>query len=354
MFLEKSVESKVTIKDIAVKAGVSLGTASKVLNGEKSVKESNRKAVEIAVESLNYNVNKLARSLAHRPIKLGILLPSEFEQYYSTMLDGIREAIDELSDYKVSAIYRSYLNYNDETAVYKWLEQFEQEDVSGIVIGPSYVGTHTNRIVQLRAKGIPVVVVVSDVKQVGRLASIRVDATASGKMAADISKLLIKGEESVAVIAGNRDITEHSRKILGFSERAKELGIHIAGIYEDFSEAEQAYRLTEDLLEKQRNLRLIYVATANSVSVCKCIHDHGKEHQVHVIATDIVSNLQPFILDGTVVATLDQHLRQQGKAAVKVLYRYLTEGILDKEETRIRPSLLLQSSMLEKLEHEES
>ena len=41
--------SKVTIKDIAQRANVSLGTASKVLNGDSSVKESNRRAVEEAV-----------------------------------------------------------------------------------------------------------------------------------------------------------------------------------------------------------------------------------------------------------------------------------------------------------------
>lgn len=351
-FLEKPIESKVTIMDIAVRAGVSLGTVSKVLNGDHSVKESNRRAVEEAVKLLDYNVNKLARSLAHKPIKLGILLPSEFEEYYRTMLNGIQETVEGLSDHKVSAIYRSYMNYNDEMSVHSALDQFEQENISGIVIGPSYVGTHTDRIAQLKNKGIPVVVVVSDVKNAGRLASIRVDATVSGKMAADISNLILKDGESVAVIVGNQDITEHLRKIQGFSQRAEELGVSVVGIYEDSSEAERAYGLTEDLLKYNQDLRLIYVATANSVSVCKCIHDYGKGHQVHVIATDIVSDLQPFVLDGTVIATLDQHLEQQGEAAVNVLYRYLTDGTLNKEETRIRPSLLLQSGMLEKLEHE--
>ena len=41
-----------TIKDIAKTSGVSVGTVSKVLNGDKSVKDVNRRAVEEAVEFL--------------------------------------------------------------------------------------------------------------------------------------------------------------------------------------------------------------------------------------------------------------------------------------------------------------
>lgn len=341
-----------TIKDVAIRAGVSLGTASKVLNGDKSVKESNRKAVEEAVQFLNYNVNMLARSLAHKPIKLGILLPFAFENVYRELLSGINDAIEALSDYKVTAFFRSYRDYNDSEAFCAALDEFEQEDVQGLVVGPSYVGSHTKRIEELRDKGIVVIAVVSDVKHVGCLAGIRVDAIASGQIAADLSRLLLRDDESVAVIVGDMDMEEHSNKAQSFSRRAKETGVPLVGVYEDHSKVENAYRLTESLLKSEPDLRLIYVATANSVSVCKCIYDYGKAHQVRVIATDVLAELKPFILDGTVIAILNQHLKRHGKAAVNVLYSYLREGMLKKEETRIRPDLLLQNGMLEKLESE--
>jgi sugar/nucleoside kinase (ribokinase family) len=61
-------QARPTIKDVARLAGVSVGTASHVLNDSKSVSDAARKAVMDAVTELNYRPNSLARSLiARRP-----------------------------------------------------------------------------------------------------------------------------------------------------------------------------------------------------------------------------------------------------------------------------------------------
>ncbi|MCI8556976.1 MAG: LacI family transcriptional regulator [Lachnospiraceae bacterium] len=341
--------SKVTIKDIAQRANVSLGTASKVLNGDSSVKESNRRAVEEAVRELNYNVNKVARSLAHKPLRFGILLPSEFKEYYRPMLNGIRSAVAALSDFKVSATFERYANYNDDEKVIAYLDKFEEEGIDGLILGPSRVCEYSGRIAKLQKKRIPVIVLMSDMVNSGRLACVDVDAKLSGKIAVDLSKLILEKDESVAIFIGNKDMVEHRIKMESFLDQAKKQGVRIAGVREAHENPVEAYELTAELLEKCTDLRLIYVATANSESVCRCIHAHGRQGKVHVIATDILADLRPYVEDGTVVAVLDQHLWQQGDVAVDVLYKYLTEAVLNKEETKVAPSLLLKSSILAQL-----
>lgn len=341
--------SKVTIKDIAQRANVSLGTASKVLNGDSSVKEGNRRAVEEAVRELNYNVNKVARSLAHKPLRLGVLLPSEFKEYYRPMLGGIRSAIAALSDFKVSAVYERYANYNDDEKVTMYLDKFEKEGIDGLILGPSRVCEYSERIAKLQKKRIPVIVLMSDMVNSGRLACVDIDAKLSGKIAVDLSELILGKNESVAIFIGNKDMIEHRIKMDSFLKQAEKLGVHVAGVREAHENPQEAYGLAAELLKKRPDLRLIYVATANSESVCRCIHDLGRQGEVHVIATDILSGLRPYVEDGTVVAVLDQHLWQQGNAAVDVLYKYLTEAVLNKEETKVAPSLLLKSSILAQL-----
>ena len=49
-----------TMKDVAKKAGVSLGTVSKVINGI-TVREEYKKKVEAAIASLHYEINTYAR-----------------------------------------------------------------------------------------------------------------------------------------------------------------------------------------------------------------------------------------------------------------------------------------------------
>ncbi len=344
----------VTLKDVAQRANVSIGTASKVLSGDLRVKEENRRAVLDAVEKLGYNVNKVARSLAHKPVRIGVLLPTVFQAYYQPLLQGIQNVTNSLSDYKFSAIYETYSSFRDDSRVIECLRRFKEERVNGVVLGPSHVGTYSSEIADLHKLGIPVVLVSSDLEKSGRLACIRIDAEASGKIAADFAHAILRDMESATVLVGSLDVTEHSRKAESFCGRAQKLGLAIEGVFETRDEMDTAYAITRKILRERPNLRVIYVATANSLAVCRCIHDMGLSGKVRVITTDVLPELLPYIHDGTIVATLDQHLEQQGTAAVQTLYKYLSEGVLEKEGTRIAPSLLLQSGMLERLRDADS
>ena len=60
---------KITVKDLAEKAGVSLGTVSRVLNKHPRVSESNRRRVASAIKQLGY---KRLRRSSHNPISTGL------------------------------------------------------------------------------------------------------------------------------------------------------------------------------------------------------------------------------------------------------------------------------------------
>ena len=64
-----------TIKDVARKAGVSLGTASRALNGERSVSEAMRAKVERAIRELGYRPDAVAQSMRRGATRtIGILI----------------------------------------------------------------------------------------------------------------------------------------------------------------------------------------------------------------------------------------------------------------------------------------
>ena len=96
------------------------------------------------------------------------------------------------------------------------------------------------------------------------------------------------------------------------------------------------------------DLKLIYVATGNSVAVCRAIEDCGKRGAVRVIATDARRELRPYVENRIVIGILDQHLHDQGRLAVNTLYRYLTENALEREDISLPPTLLLKSAILKK------
>lgn len=338
--------ARVTIKDIARASQVSIGTVSKVLNRDQTVQEKNRLAVEQAVKDLGYNVNKIARSLAHNPIKIGVMLPSVFETYFDPMQAGIRRVVDSLADFKVSAIYSSYAKFDDDRKIIECLNNFVEENVSGIILGPSHMGTYGSELARLQDNGIPVVLVLSDLDNAKKLACISIDSALSGKTAADLAGMVLDAGEMAAVFVGNKDVAEHRMKAESFSRRVAELGCRMAGVFETQDLSELAYQLTVNLIRQNPMLRLVYVATGNSVAVCRAICDYGAQERVKVIATDVLADLKPYTEAGVVIGALDQHFEAQGTAAVNTLYRYLTDGILDSRDLKIAPSLLLRSGIL--------
>lgn len=86
----------VTIRDVAERAGVSLGTASRVLNGNQSVRESLRRAVQQAMDELHYMPNAAARTLrSARTNTIGLIVPDLLSPMTVRLLRAVEDAAQE-------------------------------------------------------------------------------------------------------------------------------------------------------------------------------------------------------------------------------------------------------------------
>ncbi|MAU00444.1 MAG: transcriptional regulator [Anaerolineaceae bacterium] len=92
-------ENKVTIHDIAEKAGVSPSTVSRVLRNSAGVAENKRDAVMQAVAELDYRPNIFAQSLASgQSMTIGVLTQNFGSPFYDGILQGILLGLED-SDY---------------------------------------------------------------------------------------------------------------------------------------------------------------------------------------------------------------------------------------------------------------
>jgi LacI family transcriptional regulator len=88
--------SRVTIREIADLAGVSIATVSRVLNGRGDVSDETRDLVTRVVRENGYTANRHARGLqAGRTGLVGILVPLVYPAYFSAILAGAAEALAE-------------------------------------------------------------------------------------------------------------------------------------------------------------------------------------------------------------------------------------------------------------------
>src|SRR5262245_49545484 len=83
-----------TISDIAAKAGVGIGTVSRVLNGSHQVRPATSAKVQAAMEELGYNPSRSrARGAGRRQRFVGVLVPHFDEPSSYQRLRGIVRAV---------------------------------------------------------------------------------------------------------------------------------------------------------------------------------------------------------------------------------------------------------------------
>ena len=85
---------KITIRDVASEAGVSVTTVSRVLNGKDDISEETIKKVEAVVQELGYASSLAARGMrSHRTNLIGLILHDVASLYSQEIMSGVNQAI---------------------------------------------------------------------------------------------------------------------------------------------------------------------------------------------------------------------------------------------------------------------
>lgn len=93
----KSKGKKITIYEVASRAGVAISTVSRVINDSPNVSQRTKDKVNEAIQALNFRPQVSARKLASRePQMLAIALPSFTTPYYTEILKGVKDEIQDM------------------------------------------------------------------------------------------------------------------------------------------------------------------------------------------------------------------------------------------------------------------
>jgi DNA-binding LacI/PurR family transcriptional regulator len=96
--------SRTTIRDVAVQAGVSHQTVSRVVNGREYVTPETTARVQQAIADLNYRPNAIARSMARgRTGLLGCIAPNLTDYTFASIIDGAGAEIQRQGYFLLSA-----------------------------------------------------------------------------------------------------------------------------------------------------------------------------------------------------------------------------------------------------------
>lgn len=126
------------IKDIALKAGVSIGTVDRVLHKRGEVSEETKTRIQIIIDELDYRPNLLASSLASKKsILFATLMPKaeNSDSYWSKPQLGVEKAINQLKAYGVR-IQQFYFEMDDSASFSAEAEKMLLASPDGVMLAP--------------------------------------------------------------------------------------------------------------------------------------------------------------------------------------------------------------------------
>jgi LacI family transcriptional regulator len=207
--------SALTIHDVARYAGVSPMTVSRVINGEKNVRESTREAVNAAIRDLNYQPNPAARSLAGADlIRIGLLYSNPSSAYLSEFLVG---GLDQCSRSNIQLVVEKCDEEHAEDAAARLVNQ----GVDGIILPPPLCDA-PHVLKTLAASHTPAVAVATG-RPPADVSAVRIDDFEAAH--AMTRHLLGLGHRRIGFIKGHPNQTASQQRLEGYLAGLAEAGV---------------------------------------------------------------------------------------------------------------------------------
>jgi LacI family transcriptional regulator len=213
----------VTIRQIAERAKVSIGTVSHVINGTAAVREKLRVRVLEAIRSLGYQPSQLARGLRRNQTSmLVMLIPDVTNPFFPAVVRGVEDVA-----YKSSLRLVLCNTDNDPRKEISYLNEMRAYRPAGWLIIPS-VDSEIGSDFRVGAAGPPVVCL--DRQPRGWRGDVVLVANEAGAHSAT-RHLLRMGHRQLAVITGPLHLANAVERLGGFKRALSEAKVHIEPDY---------------------------------------------------------------------------------------------------------------------------
>jgi LacI family transcriptional regulator len=306
----------VTIREVAAHAGVSLGTASRVLSGNPATSPEARTRVSDAVVALGYRPNLQARSLRlTRTNAIGLLVSDVRNPFFADVAHAAEQAA-------LGADYVTLLGNANENVDQqdRYIETFLNQRVDGVVLAPQ--GRGSGSLQALVDSGLPVVFVDRTVDGFD-VPSVTTDSRSG--MTEAVAHLAARGHHRIGFIGGPQAISTGRQRYDAFVETLPAHGLVVDDAlitFGDFQE-ESGIRAAEQLLAAPtRPTALIAADNLMALGALAAIRSRGLRigSDIEVVAFDDIEWLAHYDPPISVIA---QDTDAVGRCAVELLMRVI-------------------------------
>jgi len=315
----------ITIKDIAQKADVSIGTVDRVLHGRGRVSKKTADKIQTIIKKSGYKTNIHGRNLSLKSTYcFGVVMPEarQDSSYWDILRKGIDQAVADLASFNVHVRYFFFDKYSESSFFSAGMEALGQ-GLHGLLIAPVLSDASPAFVNQI-PREIPYVFVDSTVPQSSPVAYIGQNSFQSGVCGARLMHLLVPGTGSVAIIRmlpNDFHINERVNGFLSYFKAIPALSVHTfdaSGGSSDDAFAD----LIASIDAKLPDCKGFFVTNAETHRVAKALNrlNRGKKH---VIGYDLIEENQRLVREKAIDFIISQKTREQGYQGINTLFRHI-------------------------------
>jgi DNA-binding LacI/PurR family transcriptional regulator len=320
--------------DVALLAGVSHQTVSRVLNNHPNVRERTRVRVLAAVQELGYRPNRAAKTLATgRSQTLGVVAQGSTLFGPASLLAALGSASSEAGFTLNVAIVRQLDRASFQAAVERHLDQ----RVAGIiVIAPVETASEA---VRAMADDVPLVMVDGDPTLQRPL--VTVDQAIGARLATQ--HLLDLGHQTVWHVSGPPEWFDSRGRVAGWRQTLTDAGVEAPPpLAADWS-AESGFQAGL-LLGRMPEVTAVFATNDHvALGVMSALNAHGRRvpQDISIVGFDDVPEAAYY---QTPLTTVRPDFDRVAKDALRLVLDQLTNGRLDSSEVVVPPTLVVRGS----------
>lgn len=346
-----------TIKDVAAKAGVSLGTVHLALNDKAGVSDKTRERIRAIAKELDYQPNVVAASLKRKTLRLAGCFPgiqADNQYYYPQMWNGFRASMESRHDYNLSFQEFAYPDLLEQEEWAKTrsgdLEQLdrllEAGELDGLVLHGNRCPYTAEQLRRYVDGGLALALVDTDIPESGRLCCVAADYQILGRTMAELVVGRIPSCGSILLCAGRPEYPSHHLIESGFEAYMKENGLENL-IYKEHSNrvTAEAYETILSFVKRPDVAAACCVSSRSSLMLGRALEESGRAGRVVAVGSDLFEENKAFLRKGTFQNLVQKHPFAQAFMAARCLTDYLLRDIQPEELFVVGGQIVFRSNL---------
>lgn len=312
-----------TLKDVAEKTGLTIGTVSRVLNNRGYISEKTRQNVYAAMKELNYQPNEVARGLSKKSTNtIGVIVPHIRHPYFAELISNIENEARK-AGYKI-LLFNSQAKEKKE---WECMEVCAASRVSGIVLCSGNVGVE-----EFKGLHVPLITIERDLEN--GTAMVACDNELGGRLAT--RHLLEQGCRNLIHISGVAETAMPADdRATGFRSECEKEGAKYEIITTNalaYSQMEYGKILEKALLENKDVDGIFASSDIIAAQLLQICHTHGIDvpRDLKIVGFDDVN---VSALTSPPITTIHQPIKEMAKEAVSLLTRAVAGELIPSRTT---------------------